>query len=190
MLQKTFKMLRKTLFNVANLVRATSNERSFHRCCEFMCVMLRAAGFATFGVSEKIAQGRTGSLPPPARGSRGGGGGEGTAPNLRSAHREGMAHILQGIECPPSGEAFSDRTETMVGRIVGRQSSDLVKMPIDTHLGSSSGYHGRAATTAPNTAGAVLPGSSAGQVGIRPRIPAYTSPPSMFALHQNFLRCW
>jgi hypothetical protein len=27
-------------------------------------------------------------------------GGEGTAPNLRSAHREGMAHILQGIECP------------------------------------------------------------------------------------------
>jgi hypothetical protein len=96
-----------------------------------------------------------------------------------------MAHILQGIECPPSGEAFSDRTETMVGRIVGRRSSDPVKKPIDTHLGSSSGYHGRAATTAPNTAGAVLPGSSAGQVGIRlhPRIHL---PPSMFAAGKFF----
>jgi hypothetical protein len=72
MLRKTFKMLRKTLFNVVNLVCATSNERSFHRCCKFMCVMLQAAGFATFCVSEKIAQGRTGSLPPPARGSCGG----------------------------------------------------------------------------------------------------------------------
>jgi hypothetical protein len=75
-----------------------------------------------------------------------------------------MAHI-QGIECPPSDEAFSDRPEAIVGRIVGRRSSDPMMMSIAARLGSSSGFHGGATTTAPNTAGPVLPGSSAGQVG-------------------------
>jgi hypothetical protein len=78
MLRKTFKMLRKLLFNVANLVGATSNERSFHRCCEFMCVMLRAAGFATFSVSGKNCPGAHGlSSSPGLAAPAGGGGGEG-----------------------------------------------------------------------------------------------------------------
>jgi hypothetical protein len=77
---------------------------------------------------------------------------------------------------PPSGEAFSDRTEHKVGRI-GRRSANPVKMPINTHLGSSSGYHGRPAATAPNTAGEVLPGSSAGQVGDPPPASPHTPPP-------------
>jgi hypothetical protein len=84
MLRKTFKMLRKLLFNVANLVRATSNERSFHRCCEFMCVMLRAAGVATFSVSGEILPrgARAVFLPPGSRLPRGGGGVGGAAPRF------------------------------------------------------------------------------------------------------------
>jgi hypothetical protein len=76
-----------------------------------------------------------------------------------------MAHILQGIECPPSDEAFSDHPGAIVGRIVGRQSSDPVMMSITARLGSSSDFHGDATTIAPNTAGPVLPRPSVGQVG-------------------------
>jgi hypothetical protein len=188
MLRKTFKMLRKLLFNVANLVRATSNERSFHRCCEFMSVMLRAAGVATFSVSGDLPRGaRAVFLPPGSRLTRGG---EGGGAKVLSSPGGSMAHILQGIECPPSGEAFSDSTEHKVGRIVGRRSADPMKMHINTNLGSSSGYHGRPAATAPNTAGEVLPGSSAGQVGDPPPASPHTPPrpPSLFAF--CILRCW
>jgi hypothetical protein len=41
-----------------------------------------------------------------------------------------MAHILQGIECPPSDGAFSARPGAIVGRIVGGKASDPVMMSI------------------------------------------------------------
>jgi hypothetical protein len=94
-----------------------------------------------------------------------------------------MAHILQGIECPPSDEAFSDRPGAIVGRIVGRQSSDSVMMSITARLGSSSGFHGGPTTTAPNIAGPVLPGSSARQV--RSAASPHT-PPSMFCCEKVY----
>jgi hypothetical protein len=97
-----------------------------------------------------------------------------------------MAHILQGIECPLSDGSFSDRPGAIIGCVVRRESSDPVMMSITARPGSSSGFHGSATTTAPYTAGLVLPESSAGQVGSAASLP----PPHSMFVARKFLRCW
>jgi hypothetical protein len=93
-----------------------------------------------------------------------------------------MAHILQGIECPPLDGAFSDRPGAIVGCVVRRESSDPVMMSITARPGSSSSFHGGTMTTAPYIAGLVLPESSAGQVGSAASLP----PPLQRFLRESF----
>jgi hypothetical protein len=172
------------------VVRATSNERSLHRCCEFVCGMLRAAGFATFDVSEKCPGAHGLSSSPGSWLSRGGGGVWARPPKLRSAHREEWVWRISSREssAPHRMKPSPTALKPLLDALLEGRSSDPVMMSIATRLGSWSGFHGGATTTAPNTAGPVLSGSSAGQVGSA-RIPAYTSPLQCF-LREKFLRCW
>jgi hypothetical protein len=135
----------------------------------------------TFSVSDKKRTGAcTGALfLPPGRGSQ-----RGLGQGVR-----GMAHILHGIECPPSDGAFSDRPGAIVGRIVRRESSNPVVMSITARPDSSSGFHGGATTTAPYTAGLILPESSSGQVGSAASLPPHPPPPLNVSC-RGFLRCW
>jgi hypothetical protein len=172
------------------VVRATTNERSLHRCCEFVCGMLRAAGFATFGVSEKVPKGARALFLPRLVALAGGGGVRARRPNFRSAHREEWVWRISSREssAPHRMKPSPTALKPLLDALLEGRSSDPVMMSIATRLGSWSGFHGGATTTAPNTAGPVLSGSSAGQVGSA-RIPAYTSPLQCF-LREKFLRCW
>jgi hypothetical protein len=174
MLRKTFMMLRKIVFNVANR-RPCNIQRQMFASMLRVCLWYVASSMRpTFSVSDKKRTGaRTGALfLPPGRGSQ-----RGLGQGVR-----GMAHILHGIECPPSDGAFSDRPGAIVGRIVRRESSNPVVMSITARPDSSSGFHGGTTTVAPYTAGLILPESSAGQVGSAASLPP---PPSMFPAREH-----
>jgi hypothetical protein len=88
MLRKTFTMLRKRVFNVANHCPCNIQREKFAsmlRVCMWHVASSRVCNIRCFG---KGAQGRTGSLPPPTHGFRGGGGVRARRPNFQSAHRE------------------------------------------------------------------------------------------------------
>jgi hypothetical protein len=154
----------------------------FFPCCEPSClqhstkdVAINVASLCVAcceqqGVQHQVLENtkHTSAIPLRPRLSRGGGAGRRREklpkPSIRPWGVD-MAHILQGIECPPSDGAFSARPGAIVGRIVGRKASDPVMMSITARPTLSSGFHGGSTTTAPYNTGPMLLTSSAGQVG-------------------------
>jgi hypothetical protein len=81
------------------VVHATSNDRCLHRCCGFVCGMLRAAcvQHSVFRIRKRTGV-HTGALfLPPGRGSQRGLG----------QRARGMAHIFHGIERLPFGRYYN-----------------------------------------------------------------------------------
>jgi hypothetical protein len=92
MLRKTFTMLRKIVFNVANR-RPCNIQRQMFASMLRVCLWYVAGKMRpTFSVSDKKGTGsHTGALfLPPGRGSQ----------RVLGQGAWGMAHILHGIECP------------------------------------------------------------------------------------------
>jgi hypothetical protein len=102
MLRKTFTMLRKRVFNVANRRPCNIQREKFAsmlRVCVWHVASSRVCNIRCFG---KSAQGRTGSLPPPARGSRGGWG-HGAQTFDPLTVRSGYGAYPPGNRVPPIG---------------------------------------------------------------------------------------
>jgi hypothetical protein len=181
MLRTTFAMLRKRFSHVANR-RLCNIQREMLGSMLRVCLWYVASSRrATFGVSENNQGAHELSSSPVVALA----GGEGWAP--KPSIREWVWHISsRGSSAPHLMEPFSARPGAIVGRVVGRKSSNPVMMSITARPGSSSGFHGGTTTTASDSTGPVLPTSSAGQVG------SATSPhtPPFNVAARKFLRCW
>jgi hypothetical protein len=157
------------------------------RVCVWHVASSRICNIRCFG---KVPRGARALFLPRLVALAGGGGVRARRPNFRSAHREEWVWRISSREssAPHRMKPSPTALKPLLDALLEGRSSDPVMMSIATRLGSWSGFHGGATTTAPNTAGPVLSGSSAGQVGSA-RIPAYTSPLQCF-LREKFLRCW